>query len=125
MRTETEPDTALGRELARSEWSGYLTEFERRLDPGEELETTLELVGPEEPIGTEAERLPLDSVTFEHGDDQIAISLGGRGHRYPVVLRHFVDQPRRMWVHEDDGRPIAITIESEDGTRTLLTLYAQ
>jgi len=29
-------------------------------------------------VGTEAERLPLNSITYEDGDDQIAIGVGGR-----------------------------------------------
>ena len=112
MTTESESDTQLGRELPQPEWSDYFTQLDRDLEHGLELEATIELVGPEEPIGTEAERLPLGSITWEHGDDQIAISLGGRGRKYPVVLDHFVDTPRRLWVQEADGHPTAITIEA-------------
>jgi len=62
-------------------------------------------------------------VTWEDGDDAVAISVGGRGHRYPVVLRHFVDRPRLAEVAEDGGEPREITLVSADGMRTRVVLY--
>jgi hypothetical protein len=81
------------------------------------------LVG-DEVSGTEAERLPLDSITYEDGDDQIAIGLGRRGSRFPVLLWHFVDRPRLLWVDDDGGGvPRAVVIASQDGTVTRLELH--
>jgi len=119
----TESDVESGRTLERDEWGPYFTELTRRVRDGLELEATLGLVG-DEVSGTEAERLPLDSITYEDGDDQIAIGLGGRGSRFPVLLWHFVDRPRLLWVDDDGGGvPRAVVIASQDGTVTRLELH--
>jgi len=112
---------AQARELDRSEWAAYFHELNRRLEDGLELEAAIEVSG-EKIDGTEAEGLPLDGITWEDGDDQIAIGLGGRGRRFPAVLWHFVDHPARIWVREDGGTPVALGVEAEDGTYTFVRL---
>lgn len=111
-----------GQELDRSEWGPYFEDLGKRIEGGAELEATIEVVA--DPTGgTEAERLPLDSITYEDGDDQIAIGLGGRDSRFPAILWHFVDQPRRVVVTQDDDELTGIIIESEDETLTLVRLH--
>ena len=83
-------------------WSDYFEDVNRRLEGGLDLEATLELV-TEEIVGPEAERLPLDSITHEDGDDEIAIGLGGRGQKFPAVLWHFVEGPRQVWIMRARG----------------------
>jgi hypothetical protein len=111
------PGTEQRRELDRSEWFPYFNELTRRIEQGTRLvaaiEATSELID-----GTEADPLPLDSITYERGDDQVAIGLGGRGRRYPAVLWHYVDHPTLIWVREDGDLPVAIGIESGDEDRT-------
>jgi hypothetical protein len=113
------------RELEPGRWSDYFDELNRRLEGGLDIEATLELV-TEEIVGPEAERLPLDSITHEDGDDEIAIGLGGRGQKFPAVLWHFTEKPRHVWIIErgEEPEPAVIAIESEDGSRTLLHLHA-
>jgi hypothetical protein len=112
-----------GRELPREEWHRFFDQLNRRLEHGPpRYEATIEVLG-DRIGGQEAERLPLVSMTWEDGDDVVAISVGGRGRRYPVVLRHFVDRPRRAVVAEDGGEPREITLVSADGTRTRVMLY--
>jgi hypothetical protein len=119
----TESDVESGRTLERDEWGSYFTELTRRVRDGLELEATLGLVG-DEVSGTEAERLPLDSITYEDGDDQIAIGLGGGGLRFPVLLWHFVDRPRLLCVDDDGGSvPRAVVITSQYGSVTRLELH--
>jgi hypothetical protein len=110
------------RELDRGEWAQFFEAINRRLEAGEDLEATLELV-TREIVGPEAERLPLDSITHEDGDDEIAIGLGGRGQRFPAALWHFVERPRQVWILEREGEPMVIAIDSEDGSRTLLHVF--
>jgi hypothetical protein len=114
-------DIETARELDRSEWGPYFDELNKRIERGLDLEASIEIAG-EDVDGTEAEHLPLNGITYEDGDDEIAIGLGGRGARYPAALWHFVDDPARVWVHEEDGLPTAIGIESEDGTYTFARL---
>jgi hypothetical protein len=112
-------DTA--RELDRSEWFGYFDELTKRIEHGTTLEASIEVTS-ETIDGTEAELLPLDSITYERGDDQFAIGLGGRSSRYPAVLWHYVDHPARVWVHEHEGLPTGVGIEADDGTYTFVRL---
>ncbi|HZV73302.1 MAG TPA: DUF5335 family protein [Conexibacter sp.] len=118
----TQPDQQDDRELPVAEWAKFFDKLSRRAEDVA-VETTIELLGGEVP-GVEAERLPLAGISYEDGDHAIAVDLGGRGQRFPVVLRHFVDRPRRVLVHDEDGQPAALAIVSEDGTTTLVRLHA-
>jgi hypothetical protein len=115
--------TDRGRELDRTEWFGYFNDLSKRIEHGLELEAAIEVAG-ETIDGTEAEALPLDGITYEKKDDQIAIGLGGRGRRFPAALWHYVDHPTRVWVREDGDVPVAIGIEAadEDHTYTFVRL---
>ena len=116
------PELDQGKELDASEWSDLFEGINRRVEGGAELEATIELVS-DRVVGTEAERLPLNGITHEDGDDQIAIGVGGRGERYPAALWHFIDQPRRVFAIEDGAEPHGIVIESEDETLTVVRFY--
>lgn len=109
------------RVLDPSEWASYFEELNRRMEHGTDLVASIEVAG-EDVDGTEAELLPLDGITFEHHDDQIAIGLGGRGRRYPAVLWHNVDHPRQVWLREHEGLPVSVGIEAEDGTYTFVRI---
>jgi hypothetical protein len=111
-----------GAQIERPEWATYFDELTRRLEHGTDLEASIEIVG-DKVVGEEVERLPLLNITYEDGDDEVAIGVGGRGRRFPATLWHYVEKPRLIWVHEHDGLPTAIAFESEDGTLTLLRLY--
>jgi hypothetical protein len=113
-----------GRELGQRDWAAFFEALNKRIENGADFETTIEVVA-DPTVGTEAERLPLNSITYEDGDDQIAIGAGGRSKRFPAVLWHYVDQPRRVVVSENNADELtALIIESEDGTLTLVRLYA-
>jgi hypothetical protein len=115
-------EVQLDREFDRREWAPFFEDMNRRIEDGAQLEVTLEIVS-EEQVGPEAERLPLIGITYEDGDDEIAIGLGGRGRRFPAVLWHFAEHPRQVWAHEEGGQLSAMAFKSEDGTLTLLRLY--
>ncbi len=117
----TPSTSAAARELPRSEWVGWFTELDRRLEDGARFDAAIEVAG-EKVDGTAAEGLPLNSITYEDGDDAIAIGVGGRGSRFPSVLWHFAEHPARIWVREEDGVPRSIGLESEDGTYTFIRL---
>lgn len=119
MSTYPEQDD---RELERDEWAAFFDGLSRRAQEID-VETTIEILGGEVP-GVEAERLPLAGTSYEEGDEAIAVDVGGRGERFPVVLRHFVKHPRRVLVHAEDGQPTALAIVAEDGTTTIVRLIA-
>jgi hypothetical protein len=70
--------------FTRDQWRRYFDTLNRRDDLFCTLEVAGDAIG-----GTEARALPLDSITYEDGDDQIAIVLGGRDARYPGALTHY------------------------------------
>lgn len=72
----------------------FFEEINRRIENDADIQASLEIVSPDI-VGPAAEHLPLDSITYEDGDDEIAIGLGGRGQRFPAVLWHFVPVPVR------------------------------
>jgi hypothetical protein len=110
-------DTEQRRILDRSEWSSYFDRLNKELEHGLQLDAAIEATS-EAIDGTEADLLPLDSITYEKGDDQIAIGLGGRGGKFPAVLWHYVDHPTTVWVREDGAIPVAIGIEGGDEDHT-------
>lgn len=109
------------RELDRSVWPTYFDEISKRLEHENDLWAAL-AVTTDKVDGTEADSLPLNSITFEDGDDQIAIGLGGRGKRFPAVVWHFVDRPAHVWVREEGDVPASIGIEAGDGSYHFLDL---
>jgi hypothetical protein len=119
----TEAEARQGRQVDRPEWAAYFDELTARLEKGLDLEATIEIVGSKA-VGTEVERLPLVNITYEDGDEQFAIGVGGRGKRFPALLWHYVERPRLIWVHEQDGVPTAIALEDAEGTLTLLSLHS-
>jgi Family of unknown function (DUF5335) len=122
LTTSAQPEGRQTRELDQQDWGSFFEGINRRLEAGDTIETTIELVS-EAIVGPEAVRLPLDSITYEDGDDEIAIGVGGRTTRFPAVLWHFVQGPRQVWVMDNDEQPTVIAIQSEDGTRTLVHLF--
>jgi len=118
----TPGDARRGTQMERPEWARYFDDLTRKLQHGTDLHATVEIVN-EKTAGTEAERLPLVNITYEDGDDEVAIGLGGRGRRFPAVLWHYVESPRLIWVHEHHGLPTSVAFESEDETLTLLRLH--
>jgi hypothetical protein len=112
----------LGHELDQAEWGRFFEDIDRRIQEGEAVEVTIEVIEGATG-GTEAERLPLNSITYEDGEDLIAIGVGGRGRRYPAVLWHFAEDPRVVRVREENGQAVTVSIQSEDGAGTLLRLH--
>lgn len=123
MSTTTASGARQGTTLERSEWAAYFDDLTRRLERGADVEATIHIVG-DNLDEDEAVRMPLLNVTYEDGDDQIAIGVGGRGRRFPAALWHYVDHPRSAWAHPGDELPTALAFESEDGTLTLLRIHA-
>jgi hypothetical protein len=117
----TASEARAGEQLDRPEWARYFDRLTARLEEGLELDATVEIVA-EDMVGTEAEGAPLVSITWEDGDEQIAIGLGERERRRPAVLWHYIERPSMVWVHEHDGVPTAIAIEDGDGVLNLLRL---
>ena len=109
------------RQVPREEWQRYFETLGR----SERMRATLEVVSGELGDQTEAERMPLSSVSYDDRRDAITVAVGGRSERYPVVLWHTLESPKRVDVREEEGRPTAILVETADGVRTILRLIPE
>ena len=67
------------------------------------------------------ERLPFEGITYDHKDDVVVISVGGRSPRFPVVLRHVISHPT-MIQFDLIPRGSALKITDSSGATTLVSL---
>jgi hypothetical protein len=102
----------------RTEWT-RLTE--RLTAEYQGYDVTIEILDPEVGANSLVERLPFDTVTYDHKDDVVVISVGGNSQRYPVALRHVIHHPQELVV---DLLPegAALKITDSTGTTTLVSL---
>jgi Family of unknown function (DUF5335) len=108
------------RELERAGWPAY---FDSIASSVEGMLATIELMGEQLGDQTDVERLPVQAIGYDPRDDVLEVAVGGRGTRYPVVLRHFISNPTSISVEEPlEGRPSAILVTDPAGVRTLIRL---
>jgi hypothetical protein len=98
----------------RTEWT-RLTE--RLTAEYQGYDATIEVLDPETGDNELVERLPFDSLTYDHKDDVAVVAVGGTSPRYPVVLRHLVPHPREFAV---DLVPQGAAVKITDDDRTTL-----
>ena len=105
--------------LDAERWLEYFESLGPALDG---LLATIEII--DERIGdqVEAERLPLQTIGYDPNDNVLEIALGGRGLRYPVLLRHFISRPQSISIEESGRAPSSILVTDADGQRTLIRL---
>ena len=76
--------------------------------------------------GYEAEGLPLAYVEYDHKADEVAVAVGGGDGRYPVVLRHAIQHPRRILA--DSAAPFidwAFDIVADDDSHTIVKIVGR
>ena len=107
-------------ELPKESWSGYLEDVTKNLPASE---VVVEVISEEIGDQVEANWLPFRFFEYDPRDDVFEVAVGGRGPEYPVVLRHFVHHPVRLWVDEEEGiLPSQILVEDREGTMTLVRI---
>ena len=102
----------------RSEWI-KLTDRLRADHQGHDV--VIEMLDPEGGDSSLVEHLPFDGITYDHKDDVVVISVGGRAPRYPVVLRHFIHHPTEI-LFDLIPQGAALKITDSSGTTTLVSL---
>jgi hypothetical protein len=108
-------------ELSPERWVAY---FDSIAPSIEGLPVTIEVMSENLGDQTNVERLPLQAIAYDHKDDVLEVAVGGRGPRYPVVLRHFISSPQTISVEESgQTTPIAILVTDAGGDRTLIRLF--
>jgi hypothetical protein len=102
----------------RTEWTHLA---DRLTAEYEGYDVTIEVLDPAAGDNELVERLPFDTLTYDHKDDVVVVAVGGSSPRYPVVLRHLVHQPQEFVVDLiPEGAAVKIT--DDTGTTTLVSL---
>ena len=102
----------------RTEWTSLT---DRLTAEYQGYDVTIEVLDPESGANSLVERLPFDTVTYDHKDDVVVISVGGNSQRYPVALRHVIHHPQELVVDLiPEGAGLKIT--DSTGTTTLVSL---
>ena len=108
-------------ELAAERWVEYFDSIAPRI---EGRLVTIEIMSDELGDQTDVERMPLQTIGYDHKDNMLEVSVGGRGQRYPVVLRHFISAPQTISVEGSDLlTPRAILVTDASGAQTLIRLF--
>jgi hypothetical protein len=100
----------------RREWAA---ELDRLTDDHEGDQVVIEVLDQEFGDNEEAERVPFVYANYDPKDDVVIIAVGGRSGRYPVALRHIVENPVEVDVTDE-----AIRVISEDGSTTIVTFFS-
>jgi Family of unknown function (DUF5335) len=110
-------------EVPHQEWNGLFEEVTKD-HAGQDV--IIEVLDREFGDGKEAQRLPLAYIEYDPKGDEVAVAVGGRDGRYPVVLRHAVSRPRRIFA--DATLPEidwAFDILGDDDSHTIVTVFAR
>lgn len=109
----------LTREIPREQWGKYFDDFSKKYEGWvvdvEELDS--EIGDQKEAIG-----LPLVGISADLKDreNRVEVIIGGRP---DADVTRIINAPKRVWVKEPQAAgDEVIEVESEDGTRTLITL---
>jgi len=109
------------REIDRGEWIDYFDSIAARI---EGLLVTIEVMSEGLGDQVDVERLPLQAIGYDHKDNVLEVAVGGRSARYPVLLRHFISDPRTISVEESGPlSPTAILVADAGGVKTLVRLF--
>ena len=105
-------------EIPRDDWSQFLDKFSRQ---HEGWLTTLEVFATDLGAQVEVRERPFEGITLAssvNGPEAIAISLGKSPEDH---LTHTIAKPKRVWLEQTSaGANVALEIESQDETKTLL-----
>jgi hypothetical protein len=107
-------------EIPKSEWRETLDQM-TTTHQGEYV--TLELLSQDFGDEYEAELMPFAYLEYDPKDDEVNVGVGGRDGRYPVVLRHAVEHPKKLLVDTLGPEiPLVVQIVGGDDSQTLVTL---
>jgi len=108
-------------ELDAEKWHEY---FDSVTPSIEGMLVTIEVMDEQVGDQLEVERVPLQAISYDPKDDVLEVAVGGRGVRYPVVLRHFISSPQTVSVEESSSvTPAAVFVTDGSGVRTLIRLF--
>jgi hypothetical protein len=108
------------RELVAERWQEYFDSITPSID---RMVVTIEVMSEQLGDQLDVEQLPLQAINYDPKDNMLEVAVGGRGVRYPVLLRHFISDPQTISIEESGPRrPTAILVTDASGVRTLIRL---
>lgn len=110
----------LARALEHEVWSEYLDAVSKELL---NAPVSIEVIPTPGPAMLEADRLALQTLTYDRREDVFELAVARGGPRVPSVLRHLVDHPARIEVDSYTMlAPMTIAVDGADGTRTVIVI---
>ena len=107
-------------ELGAEKWKEY---FDSISSSTAGRVVTIEVMSEQLGDQVDVERLPLQAIGYDPKDSVLEIAVGGRGLRFPVLLRHFISDPQAISVEESGPlSPVAILVTDASGAKTLIRL---
>ncbi|GAA1762546.1 DUF5335 family protein [Luedemannella helvata] len=104
----------------RADWAAALEQVTAR-HAGDLV--TIELLDETYGDLSEAERIPLSSVTYDPRDDVVIVAVGGNSPRYPVMLRHFVAHPTDIDIDETEAGGAGAMRVTADSDSTIVSFH--
>ena len=100
------------RNIPQSEWKKYFNDVSKKLTASS---VSVVVTGLDLGAQPEAEKLPLDGITYDDHDDAFEISAG--------ALHHRISQPRAIFVQEDAGGAlVACEVQDAEGHAQIVQL---
>lgn len=97
--------------------------FVPRLPAPGTADVTIEVLGSDIGDQVEVRRMPWHGLIHDPVSRVIEVSVGARDRSMSVALRHEIHEPSQLWVEEDDGSVVAMSIEHGDGLTTIVTFH--
>jgi hypothetical protein len=111
--------TTQARVVPKQEWHDFLEQLTK---DHERDRVTIEVVGEEVGDQFEGTALPLDNIEYDFKDNLMVVAVGDDGGGSPVVLRHFVRNPEKVFFEPELGHGAwALDLVSRDGSQTIVT----
>lgn len=108
------------RELAAESWQEYFDSITPNIDG---MLTTIEVMSEQLGDQIDVQQLPLQAISYDPKDNTLEVAVGGRGVRFPVLLRHFISDPQTISIEESSSlMPMAILVTDAGGVRTLIRI---
>ena len=110
------------REIVREQWQNFFSEF-THLHRGERINVEI-MVGGQIGVKRQMDNLPLVGIVDAEPDSSeeewIEVIAGEAP---PSRASHSIYHPVRVWIAEhEDGRPLAVQVESTDGQLTMIRM---
>jgi len=104
----------------RANWREF---FDQVTKDHEGDSVTVEVIGVDYGDQLETEPLPFAYIEYDIKDEAVAVGIGGKDGRFPVVLRHVIELPQTILADSPaPGAARAFDIVAQDGTSTIVTL---